>query len=302
MNIVSFSDRHGLERVGVEVGDDIFDVTSFLPGTGLSPIRRLLALEDPATLLVRAEQDGARYPTSDVVIGPAVPDPSKIVAAPVNYRAHQAEMSQDAHIGALGVFLKAPSSVIGHGATVRLPYVDRRFDQEGELAVVIGKTARHVSAGRAMDYVFGYTCLLDMTMRGGEDRSTRKSFDTFTPVGPRIVTREAMPPVESLELRTRVNGTVRQRSDITDLIWDFPQLIAYASSVMTLNPGDIVTSGTPQGVGQVFDGDEVSVEVTGVGTLVVDVSAAGAVECPTQGAHTGAPLPTGITPVTERAG
>ena len=112
------------------------------------------------------------------------PTPSKIIAAPVNYRDHQAEMSTDSQVGALGFFLKAPSSLLDPGGTIQLPYHDRRFDQEGELALVIGRTTRQVSEQDALSCVFGYTGLLDITMRGGEDRSTRKSFDTFTPMGP----------------------------------------------------------------------------------------------------------------------
>lgn len=301
MNIVSFRDEQGNERVGVEDGIDVLDLTPLLPPGTHSPIRRLLAQPDPQSLLVRASTDGIRVPLAGVRLAPAVPDPSKIVAAPVNYRKHQVEMSQDAHVSALGVFLKAPSSVVGDRATVMLPYVDRRFDQEGELAVVIGATARHVSPADALDHVFGYTCLLDMTMRGGEDRSTRKSFDTFTPVGPRIVTRNAMPDFAGVELRTTVNGALRQRADVADLIWNVPRLVAYASSVMTLYPGDIVATGTPEGVGQVRDGDEIAVEITGIGTLTVTVSSAGAVACPTLGAERGPVPPSSLTPVTERA-
>ena len=301
MNIVSFVTSTGDNGLGIETDDELIDVTPFLPDGDLSPLRRLLETGQASEILDRAATEGKRIARSDVVIGPVVPDPTKIVAAPVNYRNHQEEMSQDAQVNALGVFLKAPSSVIGDGGTVRLPYVDRRFDQEGELAVVIGTAARNVSREEARDHVFGYTCLLDMTMRGGEDRSTRKSFDTFTPVGPRIVTPDSMPPLEDLEIRTLVNGTLRQRADVTDLIWDIPQLIAYASSVMTLHPGDIITSGTPEGVGQIFEGDEVSVEVTGIGPLTVTVSAQGAVVCPTLGADRGPKPPTELTPVSERA-
>ena len=117
-----------------------------------------------------------------------VADPSKIIAAPVNYRDHQAEMNVDTQVGALGFFLKAPSSLLDPGGTIQLPYHDRRFDQEGELALVIGRIARQVSEQDALSCVFGYTGLLDITMRGGEDRSARKSFDTFTPMGPVLVT------------------------------------------------------------------------------------------------------------------
>ena len=152
----------------------------------------------------------------------------------------------------------------------------------------------------ALDHVAGYTCLLDMTMRGGEDRSVRKSFDTFTPVGPQLVTPDEVGPAEELELHTWVGGVLRQRADIRDLIWGIPELISYVSSVMVLEPGDIVTSGTPAGVGQVHDGDDVVVEVTNVGRLSVAVTDKGAIACPTRGKDKGPKPPAELTPVSER--
>lgn len=219
---------------------------------------------------------------SSVRVLAPVTDPTKVVAAPVNYRNHQAEMNADSCIDALGVFLKAPSSLVGHRGVVQLPYVDRRFDQEGEFAAVIGRPARHVTEADALSHVFGFTCLLDMTMRGREDRSMRKSFDTFTPVGPSIVCPGEAPAIDDMQLSLWVNGVLRQRAGISQLIWSLPRLIAYASSVMTLAPGDIVTTGTPEGVGPVYDGDQISLEITGLDRLGVSVSAAGAIACPTK--------------------
>jgi 2-keto-4-pentenoate hydratase/2-oxohepta-3-ene-1,7-dioic acid hydratase in catechol pathway len=305
--VILLSYRHQTtESVGVLVNEtEAIDLSSVIepdgPGLELSPLRRLLHATGGRPTFTAAElADLPRIALDDVDILPVVPDPTKIIAAPVNYRDHQAEMMEDYHIDALGIFLKAPSSVIGHGEVIELPYTDRRFDQEGELAVVIGRTARHVAVADALDVVAGYTCLLDITMRGGEDRSTRKSFDTFTPVGPYLVTPEEVGDLAALQLRTRVNGTLRQDADIADLIWDVPRLISYASSVMTLLPGDIVTTGTPAGVGQIGDGDTVSVEIDRVGALTVTVSAAGAVACPTRGANRGPKPPADVTPVHKR--
>ena len=241
-----------------------------------------------------------RVKFDEVIFEPVVPDPTKVVAAPVNYRDHQEEMSEDYGIEALGVFLKAPSSVIGHGGVVRLPYTDRRFDQEGELAAIIGRRARFVPVEEALDVVAGYTCCLDMTMRGGEDRSTRKSFDTFTPIGPFLVTSDEAGDVSNLQLRTTVSEELRQDTDIADLIWDVPRLVSYASSVMTLEPGDIVTTGTPAGIGQVKDGDTISVEIDRIGMLSVTVSNKGAIACPTKGARRGPRPPNEVTPVRSR--
>ena len=238
-----------------------------------------------------------RAPLSQVRVTAPVPDASKIIAAPVNYTDHQAEMNEAARIDSLGVFLKAPSSLVGDGGTVRLPYHDRRFDQEGELALFMGRTARNVTPGQALAYVFGYTCLLDITMRGGEDRSTRKSFDTFTPMGPWLVTPDEVGDLATLRLTCSVNGQLRQDADVGDLIWGVPDLIAYASSVMTLLPGDVITTGTPAGVGPLADGDQVSVSISRIGVLSVTVDATGALPCPTRGAGHGPVPPAELTPV-----
>lgn len=245
------------------------------------------ACGDPSRLAVAPSPRGT---VAGLRLTGPVTDPSKIVAAPVNYRDHQAEMNEDTHIDGLGIFLKAPSSVIGHGGVVRLPYDDRRFDQEGELALVVGRTARHVPPEQALDHVFGYTCLLDITMRGGEDRSTRKSFDSFSPMGPWLVTPDEVGDPSKLHLSTTVSGAVRQDADVADLIWGIPALLSYASSVMTLHPGDVITSGTPAGIGQLHGGDDVCVSISRIGSLRVSVDDQAAVHCPTRGAGRG-PVP-----------
>ncbi|QJU55323.1 fumarylacetoacetate hydrolase family protein [Herbiconiux sp. KACC 21604] len=299
MKLLSF-EIDGVPRVGIAVDDTIVPL-QVPAGRGTSPMRRLLLEHGHDLAASIGALSGEPIPRGSVTVLPLVPDPGKVVAAPVNYVDHQAEMQEDAHIDSLGVFLKAPTSVLAHGGTVRLPYTDRRFDQEGELAVVIGRRASHVSASEALDHVAGYTLLLDMTMRGGEDRSTRKSFDTFTPVGPHLVTPDEAGGWEKMRLRTWVAGELRQDADVVDLIWGIPALIEYASSVMTLEPGDIVTSGTPAGIGQVREGDAVAVEVEGVGRLEVRVTEEGAVPCPTKGAGRGPRPPETVTPVRQRA-
>jgi len=297
MKLISFQAGDGTTGVGALTAAGIADLGALMPAApGTSPMRTLISRADRAEI-DRLLAGAPLVDPASVTVLPPVPDPSKIVAAPVNYFDHKAEMSESVHIDSLGVFLKAPSSLTGHGTTVRLPYHDRRFDQEGELAVVIGRAASHVPEERALEYVFGYTCLLDMTMRGGEDRSTRKSFDTFTPLGPHLVTADEVGPVEDLELRCWVNGTLRQRADLADLIWNVPRLIAYVSSVMELLPGDVIATGTPAGVGPVYEGDAVAVEITRVGRLEVSVTAEGAVASPTLGAGRGPKPPAELTPV-----
>ena len=285
---------HGAGRVGVIAGGELVDTTDDLkavlpPVAGISLMRQIItcwAQAQPAL----AAPSGRHIPLADVSWDPPVPDPSKVIAAPVNYRDHQKEMSQESHVDGLGVFLKAPSSVLGHRGMVHLPYSDRRFDHEAEFALVLGRRARNVTENDALDYVFGYTGLLDLTMRGGEDRSTRKSFDTFTPMGPWLVTADEFGSPANVDFSLTVNNTVRQRASTRDLIWTVPKLIAYASSVMTLLPGDVITTGTPAGVGPITDGDHVALMIDGLARLEVDVTSSGAVLSPTRGANRG-PVP-----------
>jgi 2-keto-4-pentenoate hydratase/2-oxohepta-3-ene-1,7-dioic acid hydratase in catechol pathway len=221
-------------------------------------------------------------PLERVRLAAPVPYPGKVIAAPANYRLHVEEMArpemrdvvkQEVHaIDQYGVFLKAPSSVVGPGATVELPFADRRTDHEVELGVVIGTRARDVPRAEAMAHVFGYTGVIDITVRGGEDRSTRKSFDTFTPLGPALVTADEVPDPGHLGLALWVNGVARQNGNTQDMIWDIPKLIEYASHVMTLHPGDVLSTGTPDGVGPLAPGDEVTIEIERIGRMSVTVA------------------------------
>ncbi len=290
MRLATFDDG----RVGVVRGDEIVDVTDLVdpaPGHGGRSVMRTLIGRWETVRATITDLDGrTAVPLSSVRLRAPVPDPTKIVAAPVNYVDHMNEMSETAHVSSLGVFLKAPSSLLDPGGVIRLPYHDRRFDQEGELAFVIGRTARNVSVEDALDYVFGYTGLLDITMRGGEDRSVRKSFDTFTPLGPWLVTPDEAGAPDDVELACSVSGRLRQKANTSELIWGVARLLAYASSVMTLEAGDVVTTGTPAGVGPVEDGDTVELSLSGIGVLRVGVCASGATACPTNGRGAG-PVP-----------
>jgi 2-keto-4-pentenoate hydratase/2-oxohepta-3-ene-1,7-dioic acid hydratase in catechol pathway len=283
MRLVSYNDG----QVGCLAGDQVIPLPA---GT----MRDAIAAWDGGELTTPGRADGT--PLSDVRLRVPVADPSKIIAAPVNYRDHQAEMNSDAQVGALGFFLKAPSSLLDPGGTIQLPYHDRRFDQEGELALVIGRTARRVSEQEALSYVFGYTALLDITMRGGEDRSTRKSFDTFTPMGPVLVTADEFGDPDDAQLRCWVSGELRQKASTRDLIWGVAELVSYASSVTTLYPGDVITTGTPAGVGPLTAGDDIRLELSGLGLgLTARVAADHAVACPTSGRDRG-PVPPPVKP------
>lgn len=279
MRLVSYNDG----RVGQLVDDQV------IPLPGAPTMQDVIARWAKGSL--GFPESGERMPLGDVRLRVPVAEPSKIVAAPVNYRDHQLEMSSDYEVGALGIFLKAPSSLLDPGGTVQLPYHDRRFDQEGELALVIGRTARRVSEEDALSYVFGYTGLLDITMRGGEDRSTRKSFETFTPMGPVLVTADEFGDPDSVELRCWVNGELRQKANTRDLIWGVAQLVSYASWVTTLQPGDVITTGTPAGVGPIAAGDTIQLELSGLGLdLTAHVAADEATASATSG-HDSGPVP-----------
>ncbi|WP_182909174.1 fumarylacetoacetate hydrolase family protein [Microbispora sp. H13382] len=267
------------DRLGVIHKDEVLDVTEIAGVHSAGRQGLLHALIACGQLEARLTEEALR--SAPRVANPRwrapLPHPDKILGAPANYRAHVEEMGNPTTINEWGLFLKASSSVIGDGGTVELPYTDVRTDQEGELAVVIGREARHVSADEALDYVFGYTCLLDITTRSTEDRSTRKSYDTFTPIGPYIVTKDEIADPDDLRLRCWVGDDLRQDASTSAMIFGVPQLIAYASSVMTLFPGDVIATGTPEGVGPLSDGDRIVVEIEQVGRLTATVSSNGAV-------------------------
>lgn len=271
-------------RLVVVTGDRLVDVTDALglaAGPGVGPGGPLLALlqrgraaEELAALDLAAlpslPADGAR-------LAAPIARPGTVIGAPVNYVDHQVEMHEQRTIADYGVFLKASTSVIGPGEDIRLPYRDVRTDQEGELGVVIGRTALRVPAERALDHVFGYVPLLDITVRSGEDRSTRKSFDTFTPTGPWVTTADEVGDPGDLRLRCWVGDELRQDVSTREMIFDVAHLVAYASHVMTLRPGDVIASGTPAGVGPIAAGQRVAVEIERLGRLEVGVTDEGAI-------------------------
>jgi 2-keto-4-pentenoate hydratase/2-oxohepta-3-ene-1,7-dioic acid hydratase in catechol pathway len=217
---------------------------------------------------------GERVPLGKVgsLLAPVIPR-SKVVAVGKNYRDHAAEMGGEAPEEPL-LFLKPNTAVIGLGDPILLPPQSEQVDYEGELAVVIGKIARHVKAENAAEHIFGYTVANDVTARDLQRKDgqwTRaKGFDTFCPLGP-VIETELDP---AAVLRTRVNGELKQEAPLSDMVHSIPAIIEYASSVFTLLPGDVILTGTPSGVGPIVAGDTVEVEVDGVGSLVNPVRAA----------------------------
>ncbi|HXH28547.1 MAG TPA: fumarylacetoacetate hydrolase family protein [Candidatus Polarisedimenticolia bacterium] len=199
--------------------------------------------------------------------------PSKIVCVGRNYAAHIAELRQDAPMEPL-LFLKPPSALLPPGAAIVLPRESRRVDYEGELGIVIGRAARRVPEERALEHVLGYTCVNDVTARDLQEidvQFTRsKGFDTFAPLGPCIAM--GIEP-ERLVVETWVNGSRRQSAPVSRMIFGPARLISYISNVMTLLPGDVISTGTPDGVGPLCPGDEVSVVIEGIGRLTNRVEA-----------------------------
>jgi len=193
--------------------------------------------------------------------------PTKIVAVGRNYSEHAKEMGRELPAEPL-LFLKPPSAVIGPGEQIIYPPQTSRLDYEGELAVVIGRVARKVSREKARSYVLGFSCMNDVTARDLQSRDgqfTRaKGFDTFAPFGPAIAT--GIDP-SNLELITRLNGEVRQHGRTSEMIFDCDYLVSYISHIMTLMPGDVISTGTPSGVGPMKVGDVVEVEIERIGCL-----------------------------------
>ena len=207
----------------------------------------------------------------------AIPRPGKIVCVGLNYRDHAAEGGQDLPKAPL-LFAKWPNTLIGDGDAVVLPPESTQVDYEAELGVVIGAKAKRVSENDALDHVAGYICVNDVSARDlqfADGQWTRgKSPDTFCPVGPRLVPRDEIADPQALAIRCIVNGEALQDSSTAQMIFSVAEIIAYTSQIVTLEPGDLIATGTPAGVG-IFrdpkvllkDGDEVSVEIEGLGTL-----------------------------------
>lgn len=278
-------------RLGLVEGSHVRDVTAaldVLPSYRYPLPRHDVVIENLAKIRARVEavrEHAPVLPLGSVRLLSPVANPGKIIAAPVNYQKHLDEVKSDSQIHAnnpahtitiqqAGVFLKATSSLVGPGEGIVVRKPDRRTDHEVELAFVIGRTASHVSRADALTYVAGYAIGLDVTIRGSEDRSLRKSADTYTVLGPWLVTADEIPDPGVLDLEIAANGEQRQKSNTKYLILGVAELVELASSFYTLYPGDVILTGTPEGVSPIEAGDHLVATIERIGRMEVDVRAA----------------------------
>lgn len=283
--------RFGDGRVGLVEGSNIRDVTAaldVLPSYRYPLPTHDVLIENLDRVLERAAAIAATSPSLPVAgmqfLSP-VANPSKVIGAPVNYQKHLDEVKSDAQlhhdqqthtavIHKTGLFLKASSSLVGPGEGIALRKLDRRNDHEVELAVVIGKQANNVSRSEALNYVAGYSIGLDITIRGPEERSLRKSADSYAVLGPWLVTADEIPNPGDLNLKMSVNGEERQNSNTKYMILGVPELIEFASAFYTLHPGDVIVTGTPEGVSPIQPGDHIVATIEKIGAMEVKVRAA----------------------------
>ncbi|MDH7795564.1 MULTISPECIES: fumarylacetoacetate hydrolase family protein [unclassified Beijerinckia] len=278
--------RFDANRIGVVKGDKIHDVTDCLDR--LPALRYPFPQEDQlvAHLDELLPAFGAKASTtpgielSKVKLENPVANPSKVIGVPSNYKKHIEEAGRDPMIGQgrprqtlkeAGLFLKANTALCGSGDPLVLHFPDRRTDHELELVAVIGRKAKNITEAEALDHVAGYAIGLDMTLRGAEDRSLRKSIDTYATVGPWLVTRDEIANPDCLDMTLWIDGEKRQSSNTQHMIYNVAQQIAIASTFYTLLPGDIIMTGTPEGVGPVKSGEHMRAEIEGIGAMEIRV-------------------------------
>lgn len=259
-------------------GDGIIDLTDRLGLDGPDPLKEYMRGDYDASAHADADPD---LSVEEAHVGPPVRRPGKVIAAPLNYENHIEEAIADRDITTeewftiedKGYFLKAPSSVVGPDDGIELPFSDRRCDHEIELAFVMGEDVKDVSSEEeAWDAIFGYTILLDISVRGDQDRSNRKSYDTFTVVGPAVVTPDEVGDPQDLDLELQLNGETRQHDNTGDMVYNCANVVQYASIGATIEAGDVITTGTPEGVGALSDGDTIDAAIENVGSMTVDVT------------------------------
>ena len=241
------------------------------------------AIVSDALGMLTEVRESARVAVADAAFDPLIPDPGRIICVGINFKAHMQEMGREPP-DYPWLFVRWPDSQVGHGEPIIRPAASDKYDYEGELAVVIGKPARHVKATDALEYVAGYTCFMDGSIRDWQNHSSQftpgKNFKASGSFGPWLVTADEIPDPAVLNLETRLNGKVMQQAPISDLKFDVPALIEYCSTFAELQPGDVISTGTPGGVGfarkppvWLQPGDMIEVEIDAIGTLLNPVYA-----------------------------
>jgi len=282
MRLVTFDAGDG-GRAGLIEDDRVVDAWALLGEPHRGSLRELLAAGRVEDLRGRLGDTGApSHPLAAVELLTPIPDPEKIICIGLNYKQHAAEVGMDAPPHPI-VFGKYRNALAAPGATVKLPANSTKVDYEAEVAFVIGRRAKDVDAANALDYIAGYTLLNDLSARDLQGRTPQwmpgKIFDGAAPCGPWLVTPEEAGAPDAIAIKLTLNGETLQDSDTGDLIFGIPELVADLSSLMTLEPGDIVATGTPEGVGMgrdpriwLADGDEIVIESPTLGQLVTRIA------------------------------
>jgi len=263
-------------RIGIAEKDAVIDVSNLVDGDPnyAWPPTGVLRLIREFTKLSKLGlgYDRPRLPLASLHLEAPIVWPNKLLALPVNYHAHGKEMKSVNRADLNGFFLKTASSISGPNDPVILPDLPgREIHHECELGIVIGREGRNIPRDKAYDYIFGYMNLIDVVMRGKEERVMRKSYDTFCPIGPWIVTADEIADPQNLDMRLWVNGEIRQEANTKDMIVGIPDMIELISRVSTLQPGDVIATGTPAGVGPIVSGDTMKIAIDGLGEMTLAV-------------------------------
>jgi 2-keto-4-pentenoate hydratase/2-oxohepta-3-ene-1,7-dioic acid hydratase in catechol pathway len=269
-------------RLGIVDGDAVIDINRADPGVPADIRAALLAGIDltAAAKAVLGQGRGERLPLAQLALAPLLPQPGKTICLGLNYYDHAAESGREKPVYPW-FFLRASSSLLAHGEASPRPSVSEKLDYEAEVAVIIGKnTGRHVTQENALDYVYGYSCFNDISVRDFQKRTPQwtigKNFDKTGAFGPVLVTADELPAgAAGLRIQSRLNGVVMQDANTTDMIWNVAETISLLTECMTLEPGDVIIMGTPAGVGQsrtppvwMKHGDKIEIEIDSIGLLV----------------------------------
>lgn len=282
MRLLSFS-IGGRQTFGAAVGDGVIDLGKRLAADGIDSLRRLLETGRLADAQRIARAAAADHSLDAIDFAPVITDPGKIICVGLNYRDHVEETGRSVSEKPT-LFARFPCSQVGHLQPLVLPRVSTQFDYEGEMAVIIGRTGRHIAASDALDFVAGYSCYNEGSIRDWQRHTSQflagKTFAESGSFGPWLVTTDEIPDPSKLTLKTRLNGVVVQDTTTDLMITPVPELIAYISTICPLEPGDVIVSGTPGGVGARRNpplwmkiGDTVEIEVSGIGVLTNPITA-----------------------------